>query len=58
MKKTKTPRIDKNALKAMREAVHKVVEERKKSGISLSIWKDGKLVIIPAAKITAAMLKQ
>lgn len=44
------------ALKALRDAVRKVVIERKKSGVSLSIWKDGKVVTIPADKINLKSL--
>ena len=36
---------------ALREAVHEVVERRKKEGKKLSIWKDGKAVriLLPCA---------
>jgi len=46
------------ALKAMREAVKLALTERKRLGVSMSIWVDGKLVVIPAAKITARWLNK
>lgn len=56
MAKLKFPQADKQALKALRAAVRKVVIERKRLGISLSIWKDGKVVTIPAKKINLKAL--
>lgn len=56
MKKTILPLIDRKALGALRKAVKKLVIERKKSGISLSIWKNGKVVTIPAHKINIKQL--
>ena len=43
--------LDKKAEKAMREAVKGVVLEHKKNGLSLSVWKEGKVVNIPAKKL-------
>lgn len=40
----------------MRIAVKKAVTERKRLGVSLSIWKDGKVVTIPAKKINLKQL--
>lgn len=51
MKKSRSSRPDKYALKALRVAVGKAIRERKKSGVSMSIWKNGKVVTIPAHKI-------
>lgn len=39
------------ALRAMREAVKIAIAERKRLGISMSVWVDGKLMVIPASKI-------
>ena len=36
------------AVKSMKKAVLKVVEEHKKEGRSLSVWKDGKVIQVPA----------
>ena len=41
----------KQALKALQEAVKKVIIERKRTGVALSIWKDGKVLTIPASEI-------
>jgi len=54
----KFSRSDLNALKALREGVKQALEERRKSGVSFSIWKNGKLVTVPAKKITAALLRK
>jgi len=48
---TKSKNFSKQALKALQEAVRKVVIERKRTGVDLSIWKDGKVLTIPADKI-------
>lgn len=51
MKKTKRRNSVSNVQKAMRAAVKKAVIERMHSGVSLSIWKNGKVVTIPARRI-------
>ncbi len=51
MKTSITYPSDLVVLRAMRKAVRRIVRERKKTGISLSVWKNGKVVSIPAAKI-------
>lgn len=56
MKKYRMTALDKNAQKAMREAVLHLVKERKRLGIPLSIWKNGKVVTIPAKKINLKSL--
>ena len=48
---TKAQRVHKQAEKAMREAVAKVVRERRKSGQPVSIWKNGKVVTVSAKTI-------
>ena len=45
------------ALQALREGVRKAFEERKKNGVSFSVWKDGKVVTQPATKITGALMR-
>jgi hypothetical protein len=51
MAKIKFPKADKQALKALRSAVKKALIERKRLGVLMSIWKDDKVVTIPAHKI-------
>ena len=51
MNKSKLTELDKKAEKAMREAVKKVVEEHKKSGLPLAVWKEGKVINISAKKV-------
>ena len=49
---TKSPfTVHKKAEQAMREAVYKVVKEHRKTGVPLAIWKNGKVVRVPAKKI-------
>ncbi len=43
--------VHKKAEQAMREAVYKVVKEHRKTGVPLAVWKNGKVVRIPAKKI-------
>ena len=43
--------VHKKAEQAMREAVYKVVKEHRKTGVPLAIWKNGKVVCVPAKKI-------
>ncbi|MDX2073744.1 MAG: hypothetical protein SFX19_05190 [Alphaproteobacteria bacterium] len=58
MKKSSLTASDKKILQALREGVRKAFEERKKNGVSFSVWKDGKVLTQPASKITAALLKK
>ena len=51
MKIIKMSKPTKQALKALQEAVKKVIIERKRTGVALSIWKDGKVLTIPASEI-------
>jgi hypothetical protein len=39
------------AEKALKRAVAKAIAEHKRNGIPIAIWRDGKVVRIPAAKI-------
>ena len=53
--KRSSPKSDKvlldNAVKAMRAAVKKVIADRKMRGWPLIIWRDGKVIKIPADKL-------
>lgn len=51
MTKTQQLKLHKSAQKAMREAVKGVVLEHKKNGLSLAVWKQGKVVNIPAKNL-------
>ena len=51
MTKARQIKLHKSAEKAMREAVKEVVSEHKKSGLSLAVWKEGKVVNISAKKV-------
>ena len=48
---TNVKRMHRQALKAMREAVEKIVIERRKNEIPLSIWKNGKVAQIAAKDV-------
>lgn len=53
-KKRKTPaksRLARQAERAMREAVAKVVEECESKGLRLPVWKNNKAVLLPLKKI-------
>ena len=47
---TKAQKIHNQAEKAMKEAVRKLVAEHKKMGMLLAIWKNGKVVRVPAVQ--------
>ena len=49
--KSKFLELDKKAEKAMCKAVSKIVEEHKRTGTPLSVWKNGKVTRIEAKKI-------
>lgn len=44
-------KLHNSALKAMREAVKKVVLEHKRNNLPLAVWKNGKVVNISAKKL-------
>ncbi len=50
MKKHKTLQ-DKAAI-AMKEAIREVIENHRRTGRPLAIWKNGKVVKVPAARLT------
>ncbi len=43
--------IQEKAEKALKSAVRKLVRERSKSGESLYIWRNGKVVKVPASQL-------
>lgn len=54
MKKRNKPRsalMAYKAEKALKRAVAKAIAEHKRNGIPIAVWRDGKVVRIPAAKI-------
>lgn len=51
MKKNNDAQLLTMAVKAMRSAVKKVVAERKLRGQPLIVWKNGKVVKIPASQL-------
>ena len=51
MTKRQQIHLHKQAEKAMREAVQKVVIEHKRLKMPLSVWKDGKVVRVPAKHV-------
>ena len=51
MTKKQLSQLHKNAAKAMRGAVEKVVEEHRRTGIPLAVWKNGKVASIQAKNL-------
>ena len=47
-----TTTIQEKAEKALKSAVRKLVQERKKTGESLYIWRNGKVAKIPASQLS------
>jgi hypothetical protein len=43
--------LEERALIAFQEAVREVLEERAREGASVSIWRDGKVVEVPAKEL-------
>ena len=41
------PSLGEMALAAMRDAIARVIEEHRKLGEPLAVWRDGKVVLIP-----------
>ena len=48
--KRKLHAIHMKAEKALKEAVAEVIEDHRRSGDPLAIWRDGKVVWVPATK--------
>ncbi len=53
MKKRKNLTLTEKATQALRNAVAKVVEDHRRSGRPLALWRDGKAVWVYAAEIPA-----
>lgn len=50
----KVPSIVRKAEKALKIAVAKVIEEHRRNGLPLVVWKNGKVVRIPANRLRRA----
>ena len=53
MKKQNQSSLTQNALRALIEAVGKAVEEHRRRGTPLAVWRDGKAVTISAVEAAA-----
>jgi hypothetical protein len=53
MKKSDRPTLTQKAMQALSDAVAKVVEDHRRRGRPLAVWRDGKAVWIPAPKADA-----
>ena len=53
MKGRKQSSMTQKALQALREAVAEAVEEHRRRGIPLAVWRDGRAVSIPSAQAAA-----
>ena len=53
MKKSKQSSLTQKAMRALTEAVAKAVEEHRRRGIPLAVWRNGKAVSIPASQVSA-----
>lgn len=47
----KNSMLQDTAFKALKRAVRKVVEEHKRSGRKLAVWRDGKVMLISPYKV-------
>ena len=47
----KSPRMVAQAEKALQSAIRKLIEERRRKGESIIVWKNGRVVRIPADKL-------
>jgi hypothetical protein len=45
--------LEKRALMAFRAAVEKVIDQHAREGLPLYIWRDGKVVAVPAEELRA-----
>jgi hypothetical protein len=45
--------LEKRALMAFRAAVEKVIDQHAREGLPLYIWRDGKVVAVPAKELRA-----
>ncbi len=53
MKKTTKPSLTQQAMRALTEAVAKVVEDHRRRGRPLAVWRDGAAVWMPATEAMA-----
>lgn len=51
----RTPTVVQNAGKALRIAVAKTIEEHRRSGDPIVVWKNGRVVKIPANRIPRSL---
>ncbi|HEX5398344.1 MAG TPA: hypothetical protein VFY06_04775 [Verrucomicrobiae bacterium] len=51
MKKSSKPSLTQQAMRALADAVAKVVEDHRRRAKPLAVWRDGKAVWIPAGEI-------
>jgi len=51
MKSRKQSSMTQKALQALREAVAQAVEEHRRRGIPLAVWRDGRAVSVPASEV-------
>lgn len=52
MKKRNELSLTEKAMRALTDAVAKVVEDHRRRGKPLAVWRDGKVVWVPAAEFT------
>lgn len=50
MKKSSKSSMTQKAMQALQEAVAKAIEEHRRRGIPLAVWRNGKAVSIPASE--------
>jgi hypothetical protein len=48
--------LEERALMALKEAVDEVIEDRARQGLPLYIWRDGKVVAVPAEELWSCSL--
>jgi hypothetical protein len=48
MKKSRQSSLTRKATQALEAAVAKVIEDHRRRGMPLAVWRDGKAVLIPA----------
>lgn len=53
MKKPSKPSLTQQAMQALTEAVAKAVEEHRRRGIPLAVWRKGRAVSVPATEVGA-----
>ena len=56
--KQKLPRTAIQAEKALREAVYETIKDHKRTGDPIVVWRNGKVVRVPAKKINLKKLRK